>query len=144
MTPVEEAILRFHASLAAPPDRVFAALTQAGHLARWFCDECESDPREGGHVMFRWRGPGASAEPFSGTWTAVTPPRSCAFTGGHSGYPDGTAGRITFTLEPKGSGTAIVAEHAMPASVDYAGIAQTYTLAWPRALERLADYLTPR
>ena len=144
MSAVEEAVLRFRAELAASPDRVFAALTQAGHLMRWFCDECESDARSGGHVWFKWIGPGASPEPFTGTWDVVEAPRRCAFSGGHSGYPDGNGGRITFTLEAQGEGTAVVVEHAMPARVDYAPVAQKYTLAWPRALERLGEYLTPR
>ena len=144
MTAVEEALLRFHASLLAPPARVFEALTRAEHLSRWFCDEAESDPRAGGRVVFRWRRPESSEHPFAGEWSVFEPVARCGFTGGHPGYPDGNAGRIEFVLEPSGTGTTLIATHALPARVEYATVAQTYTLAWPRALGRLADYLEPR
>jgi len=143
MTSIDEARLTFRTSLLAPPARVFAALTRAEHLSRWFCDEAESDPRAGGRVLFRWRRPDSSEHPFVGEWGAFEPSSRCAFSGGHPGYPDGYAGRIEFVLEAAGTGTRLITTHTLPARVDYSPVFQTYTLAWPRALDRLAEYLTP-
>jgi uncharacterized protein YndB with AHSA1/START domain len=135
--------LEFRRTLAAPDERVFAALTRGEHLARWFCDEAQSDPRAGGKVVMRWRRPGSSEQPFAGEWVAFDAPRSCAFAGGQPGHPDGYAGRIDWTLESANGGTRLVTRHRMPPIMEYASLAKLYALAWPRALDRLVQYLTP-
>lgn len=136
--------LVFHTTLAAPPERVYAALTRDEHLAHWFCDAAESDPRAGGRLVLTWKRPGSSAEPFAGTWLTLDPPRACAMSGGQPEHPGSYAGRIDWTLEPSNGGTRLVTRHTMPPHLDYAPLAAMYTLAWPRALDRLIAYLTPR
>lgn len=133
--------LRFRTRLAAPPERVFAALTQSGHLARWFCDEAECDPRLGGNLSLAWRRPGASAEPFVAAWRTFDPASSCAFVGGQPEHPNGHGGRIEWTLEADAGGTLLTTRHIMPPHLDYAPVAQRYASAWPRALDRLVEYL---
>ena len=141
--PVPDVELEFHTALAAPPERVFAAVTHAEHLARWFADQAESDARDGGRLLLRWTRAGSSEQPFIGQWVRFDAPRAAAFTGGHAGYPGGQAGRIEFSLEPDGTGTRLVTLHSMPPLVEYAPLARDYTGAWPRALDRLVAYLTP-
>ncbi|HUK64815.1 MAG TPA: SRPBCC domain-containing protein [Dongiaceae bacterium] len=135
--------LTFDTSLAAPPERVFAALTEGRHVARWFCDDCTSEPREGGSLVMRWTRPGSSVQPFEAVWTAFSPPLACAYQGGHSGYPDGNAGAIEFTLLAAGAGTLLHVRHTLPDRAGYGPIAARFQVAWPRALVRLAAYLTP-
>lgn len=135
--------LRFETRFAAPPARVFAALTHAAHLARWFCDEAESQPHAGGRLMLRWTRPNSSPQPYEARWTAFDPPRACAFRGGHSGYPHGDAGAIRFTLTESDGGTRLETEHEFPSGDEYAPIANRYLEAWPRALARLQTYLDP-
>jgi uncharacterized protein YndB with AHSA1/START domain len=136
-------LLEFRTEFAVPPERVYEALTGSLHLGRWFCDHAESDPTEGGRLALRWTRPGASSQPFSGHWVVLQPPRSCAFEGGHSGYPEGYAGRVGFEIAPRGTGSVLITRHRLPARPEYAPIAETYRGAWPRALERLAAYLAP-
>lgn len=136
-------LLEFRTELPAPPASVFAALTEAQHLSRWFCDEAESDPAGGGRLTLRWTRPGASPQPFEGRWVVFQPPRSCAFDGGHAGYPDGYAGRCGFELAAHGDGTVLITRHRLPAQAEYEPIAEVYRGAWPRALARLVAYLTP-
>ena len=135
--------LAFDTHLPAPPGRAFGALTEGRHIARWFCDECTSEPREGGRLVMRWTGPGASAQPFEAVWTAFSPPHGCAYQGGHPGYPDGNAGAIEFTLLEAGAGTLLHVRHTLPDRAGYGPIAVRFQVAWPRALVRLAAYLTP-
>ena len=40
--------------LPGTPEQVFALLTEGAHLATWFCDACDSDPRLGGEVHASW------------------------------------------------------------------------------------------
>ena len=134
-------LLEFRTELCAPPERVYAMLTQAEHLARWFCDQAESDPTEGGKMTMRWTREGASPQPFSGHWVVLRPPTSCAFEGGHSGYPDGYAGRVGFELASRGLGSVLITRHRLPARPDYGPVAESYLGAWPRALARLVAYL---
>jgi uncharacterized protein YndB with AHSA1/START domain len=135
--------LTFETEVAAPRSRLFAALTEARHLEHWLCAGATSDPRPGGELVMTWDGPGASAEPFRGQWTAVTPPDACGYHGGHAEYPDGDAGSVTFELEPMASGTRLHTRHTLPGHSDYEPVAARYRAAWPRALARLAAYLTP-
>ncbi len=135
--------LTFDARLAAAPARVFEALTEGRHIARWFCDECVSEPRLGGRLSMRWTRPGSSPQPFDAVWTAFQPGASCAFQGGHAGYPDGNGGAIEYTLVPAGTGTLLHVRHTLPDRAGYGPIAAKFQVAWPRALVRLEAYLTP-
>ena len=134
-------LLEFRTEIAAPPGRVFAALTEAEHLARWFCDEAESQPAPGGRLMLRWTRPGSSPAPFEGRWVVFEAPSSCAYDGGHAGYPDAYAGRVGFEIAPGGPGSVLTTRHRLPNRLDYVPIAEAYRAAWPRGLVRLAEYL---
>ena len=134
-------VLEFHDRLAAPPEQVFAALTEPDRLARWFCDRAESASGEGGRLVLDWDRPGASPEPFIGRWVEFHPPSACAYEGGHAGYPDGYAGRVAFEISAHGAGAALVTRHSLPQRADYEPIAARYRAAWPRALARLAALL---
>ena len=137
-------VLVFEATLPTGIDRAFRALTEGHHLARWFCDAAEVERGGNAPVRLEWHRAGASAEPFVGRWVHWDPPAACAFEGGHSGYPDGHAGRVSFTLAAQPSGaTLLIVRHALPATPAYARWIESYRGAWPRALERLRVYVTP-
>jgi uncharacterized protein YndB with AHSA1/START domain len=134
--------LTFETEVPAPRSRLFAALTEARHLEHWFCDRATSDPRPGGEVVMAWTGPHASAEPFRGQWTRVSPPAACGYRGGHAGYPKGNAGSIAFELEPLAIGTRLRTRHTLPGHPAWEPVATRYRAAWPRALTRLVAYLS--
>jgi len=136
-------LLEFRTAIPASPARVFAALTRSEGLARWFCDQAESEPVAGGRLVLRWSRPGGSGLPFEGRWVELRPPGRCAFEGGNADYPDGYAGRIEFELTGEGGGTVLVTRHRLPQRAEYEPIAERYRGAWPRALARLAEYCSP-
>lgn len=141
---MSEPALTFGVSFAAPPARVFAALTEARHLARWFCDVSESDPRVNGRLVLRWTREGSSREPFEARWVEFEPPLRAGFQGGHVGYPGGNAGIVWYVLEPaEDGGTLLQVAHELPASPEYDTLVAGWRKAWPRALDRLAAYLAP-
>jgi uncharacterized protein YndB with AHSA1/START domain len=136
-------LLEFRTELAAPIERVFAALTEGEQLVRWFCDQAESVPTPGGRLTARWTRPDSSPQPFDGRWVVFQKPSSCAYEGGHSGYPDGYAGRVGFELADRaaGGGSVLITRHRLPARPDYEQVVADYRSAWPRALARLVSYI---
>jgi len=136
-------VLEFDVALMAPPQRAFSAITEGRHLERWFCDACESEPHEDGRLTMRWHRANATRWPYEATWIAFEPPVRCACRGGHQGYPNRDAGLIEFSLEPRDGTTRLRVRHTLPATDEYAPIADEYRAAWPRALQRLASYLQP-
>jgi uncharacterized protein YndB with AHSA1/START domain len=90
----------------APQDRVWAALTEAEHVAGWFGDAAEVDLRPGGKMVFGWKEFGdhharvERVEPpgfFSYRWarpTSVEP-------------AEGNSTLVEFTLVPEGAGTRL-------------------------------------
>ena len=141
MEAVNTPSLEFSAALSAPVEDVFAALTDAARLQRWFCDSCESEPRVNGRLVMRWTRAGSSSEPFEARWVEFAPPARAAFQGGHVGYPGGNAGTVWYALEPHDDGTRLRITHTLPASAGYEAMLAAWRGAWPRALERLARHL---
>lgn len=135
--------LVFELDLAAPRQRVYAALTEPLHLEHWFCNHAVCEPRLGGRLEMHWRGAGASAEPFVGRWVQFDPHEACAWQGGHSGYPDGDSGTVLFELVALSQGTHLRVRHTIRDGDAHAPFVAVYQDAWPRALLRLTDYLTP-
>ena len=135
--------LRFELVTAAPVGRVFKAITEAEHLVRWFCDTAESESEQGGRLRLRWNRPGSEQQPYEARWVAFEQNQKAAFRGGHAGYPHGDAGLIEFTLMADGFETILSVRHAIPDGDEYIPIIKAFTEAWPRALKRLAGYLTP-
>jgi uncharacterized protein YndB with AHSA1/START domain len=135
--------LRYTTHFDAPPHRVFAALTEGRHLSEWFCDGAETELRTDGRVVMTWSRPGPMSPPYEGRWVEFDPPRACAYEGGHDGYPDRDAGRVTYTLEPEGQGTRLTTLHTLPDRPEYDRYVELYRDVWPRALARLIAYLTP-
>ena len=136
--------LAFTRVLPAPRERVFAALTEGRHLARWFCDDAESEPLAGGRLVMRWTRPGGSPEPFVARWLEWSPPSRASFEGGHAAYPGGSAGLVRFRLDraPDG-GTLLGVVHETPEGTGHDRFVEAWQGAWPRALDRLAAYLAP-
>jgi len=134
--------LRFTLELAAPPERVYPALTEAPLLCRWLCDDCESEPRANGRLIMRWRRPGSAAS-FEARWVEFSPPARAAFQGGHPGYPNGNAGTVWYEVQPEGGATVLRVRHELPSRAGYEALIAPWKEAWPRALSRLERYLVP-
>jgi uncharacterized protein YndB with AHSA1/START domain len=98
--------------IAAPPERVWALVTQAEHLGRWFGDAGAAvDLRPGGALAFRWADHGEA----DGRVEIVEPPRRFAFRWrgpAEFGYGAGpldpeNSTLVEFTLAPQGEGTRL-------------------------------------
>ncbi|TDD18690.1 SRPBCC domain-containing protein [Nonomuraea diastatica] len=102
---VSDAIERV-AVLRHPIERVWAALTTAQGLSRWFGSVAEIDLRPGGRAFFRWDD---LDEESVATIAVVDPPHRFAFRWGIEGLPEDDAPQtlVNFILEPVPDGTRL-------------------------------------
>ena len=96
--------------IAAPVERVWALLTEAEHVGRWFCDDgAEIDLKPGGEMVMRWAEHGVGRarivdlDPprrFSYRWAAIRE---------HWGEApdDANSTLVEFTLDPEDGGTRL-------------------------------------
>ncbi|TDC81749.1 ATPase [Micromonospora sp. KC606] len=92
--------------LRHPIERVWAALTTAEGLSRWFGSVAEIDLRPGGRAFFRWDD---LDEESVATIAVVDPPHRFAFRWAIEGLPEDDAPQtlVDFTLEPVPDGTRL-------------------------------------
>jgi uncharacterized protein YndB with AHSA1/START domain len=125
------------AHLAAPPERVFEALTEAAALQEWYWPvavhpQAFSEPMVGGRF-----GIDASGMGFAGEYTELDPPRRIVQSWRWQG--DERDSRVTISLAPAGAGgTDLTVVHDL---LD-AETAEMYRAGWASCLERLPAYLS--
>jgi uncharacterized protein YndB with AHSA1/START domain len=64
--------LRFRRTLGHPPEKVWRAITEPGHLAHWFPTTIEGERAPGARLRFEF--PAGQAPPFEGEMIAYAPP----------------------------------------------------------------------
>ena len=93
-------------SIAAPPERVFRALTDGDELSRWWTTSADSDVRTGGafSYVFEFADPSRD-QTYAGTYDEVTPNERLR-------YPWATGNTtVEVTLRPSGDGTELTLTH---------------------------------
>jgi uncharacterized protein YndB with AHSA1/START domain len=129
--------------LAAPPDKVWAALTTAEGLAAWFGNEATIELRPGGTASMRWAEEGFTAHM---RVERVEEPTVFGFTWGIFGLPDNDPRRtyVEFTLQPAGAGTRLTVVESGFAQLPDDAHRKAYdgnTDGWAKELGELAAYL---
>lgn len=127
------AVITVHA--AAPPERVWAALTDAGALQTWYwpaamSPRAFSEPVVGGRFGIAAGGAG-----FAGRYTELDPPHRIVQTWRWQG--DDRDSRVTIDLAAAGAGTDVTVVHDQ---VD-AETAEMYQQGWESCLGRLQAYV---
>jgi uncharacterized protein YndB with AHSA1/START domain len=131
--------LTINRTLAAPADRVWAALTDPAALAAWFwprrfAPTAEVDLRVGGRYRIDGPAVGMAA---SGEYVTVEPPHKLVFTWVWDGEPGETL--VTIELTPAGTGTELTLRHERFA--DDAG-RDSHAQGWHDCLDRLPQWLS--
>ena len=125
-------------TVAAPPERVFAAWTDAEQLAAWWWPQLggttyDVDARLGGRFRIHSSGIGATV---TGVYTEVEPPRRLVFTWSweDEGEPEAVVeDTVVVTFEPDDGGTLVTVAHTSVAHVPEGGAEQ----GWNDVMDRL-------
>lgn len=122
--------------IQAPPDQVYAALTEQAGLGSWWTDDVSAKPEqgsvaefgfEGGEVVFRMR------------VDELSPGRKVAWTVLDPAPPEWDGTRVTWELSPADGGTSLRFGHRDWASTEGSFAAINYN--WAYYLTSLKDYL---
>jgi uncharacterized protein YndB with AHSA1/START domain len=137
--------------IAAPPERVFMALTDRSELVRWFTDaSCpvkvwEMDPRPGGRYMYATEeGPvavnGVSEFECHGEILEFAPPRILVYTWIANWHLDQQRKTVVrWELTRTGAGTHVKVTHSGLAQE--AASHEDYSGGWPGVLEQLRNFV---
>jgi len=149
ITPDQDSIVT-QIEIAAPPERVFQALTDAQQLKRWFGGpECpakvwEMDAGPGGHYRYVTEEGAVVVNNVSqfechGEIVEYDPPRVLAYTWIANWHDDRTRRTIVrWELTPKSTGTLVKVTHSGLTQLPIAR--RDYTGGWPGVLEMLKKF----
>ena len=104
--------------IAAPPARVFAALTDPVQLLAWWGDRhtfpsthWELDARVGGRWLSRWRGPDGATFALGGEVLEIDPPRLLAYSWWDERYPGLPHTTVRYELTATATSTLVTLTH---------------------------------
>lgn len=149
ITPDQDSIVT-QIEIAAPPERVFQALTDAKQLKRWFgSPECpakiwQMDAGPGGHYRYVTEKGAVVVNHVSqfechGEIVEYDPPRVLAYTWIANWHDDVTRRTIVrWELTPKSTGTLVKVTHSGLTQLPIAR--RDYTGGWPGVLEMLKKF----
>ena len=132
----------------APPERVWAIITEPEHVGSWFGDSAEVDLRPGGEMTLHWKEYGS----FLGRVEQVEPPRLFSFRWARPAGAepaDGNATLVEFTLVPDGPNTKLrvvesgFRELDLP-EAEQADYAAGNRKGWKQELGELVEYAAER
>ena len=144
---VQSGVILASVEIAAPVERVFAALTRPEQITRWWGKEgiyktesWLSDFRVGGN----WKADGRNADgttfSVSGTYLEIDPPKKIVQTW-KSGWDGDNETRLTYRLEQVDRGTKVTLRHE--GFVGRPGSCEDHAKGWELVLNWLARFLAP-
>ncbi|MDH7795551.1 MULTISPECIES: SRPBCC domain-containing protein [unclassified Beijerinckia] len=139
---ISEGLIVASVEIAAPPERVFQALTTS-EVCQWWVRPGVMDTREwSGDVRVggRWQASGiGNGRPYviEGEYLEIGPPRKLVHTWQPVGAP-GQPSTVTYLLEPTSQGTKITLRHA---GIAVPAICTNTGIAWETSFARLAEIL---
>ena len=137
----DEPTLHLERTLAAPPQRVFRAWTDAAELSRWFAptDEHKTrvvalDVRVGGRYRIEMHPPSGNVHIVVGTFREVRPPEKLVFTWAWEGKDMGET-LVTLEFRDREGSTDLILTHELFPTQE---LRDEHNKGWDGCLSRLA------
>jgi uncharacterized protein YndB with AHSA1/START domain len=138
--------LHLETTLAAPPERVFAACVDPRSLAEWFgphgytCVDAELDARPGGRYRLTMQPPEGDVFHIAGELRGVAPPGRLIYTFAYEEpAPDDQETVVALAFEPAGTGTLLVLDQGPFRTEERR---ELHRVGWTETLERLEQALS--
>jgi uncharacterized protein YndB with AHSA1/START domain len=138
---VAERTIRDEITIAAPPERVFRALTEADALEHWMASAVESDARTGGRFRYAFEFDDTSQNNVQqGEYLAVEDGRRVALPWFFPFSDKRTT--VEYALSPRGDETSVAFSHAgFEEGEPWDGAYERFTGGWQVFLESLKRYV---
>jgi uncharacterized protein YndB with AHSA1/START domain len=127
--------------IKASPEVVYKALTHSKDLAKWFCDQADCTPCEGGELIAIWKS-GRDSQKGRAVFTRVEPCTSLEMVwveDGRGAMPDSSKHTLRYTIKSKSGMTEV----AMLDEDEVAMDAETHAFfdqGWNSVLLELKDF----
>lgn len=127
----------------APPQKVFAAWTDAEKVKQWMCPGdstvllAECDAHVGGRFHWIMQAPSGEQHDVSGTYREVVPNEKLVFSWAWKSTPERES-QVTLTFKPDGAGTLMTLTHEQFFDAD---ARDRHNQGWTGAMEKLERYL---
>lgn len=146
-SPVEVVVERL---IAAPPARIYKALTEASELEKWFFTDARTNPKVGGDYRIRWRSDATPEKDHDrfGKYLELIPNAKVSFEWqGENSGPCGMQGVgitvVTITLTPVAEGTLVRLVHSgWPTTEIAQKTREGHNGGWTFYLENLQRFLS--
>jgi uncharacterized protein YndB with AHSA1/START domain len=132
-------------TIAATPERLFAAWTEPAQLRKWWgpegveCIDPEVDLRVGGSYRIGNRLPDGKVLWIAGEFEVIEPPRRLTYTWRLEGMSESEE-RVTVRFEARGDVTEVIVTHERISSE---ALRDQHQHGWQGCLDGLAGYLAP-
>jgi uncharacterized protein YndB with AHSA1/START domain len=138
---VAERTIQDEITIAAPPEDVFRALTEADALERWMATKVESDARTGGRFRYEFVFDDPSQNNTQeGEYVAIEEGRRVALPWVFPFSDKRTT--VEYSLEPSGDGTYVAFSHAgFGDGEPWDGAYERFTGGWRMFLDGLKSYV---
>jgi uncharacterized protein YndB with AHSA1/START domain len=143
----DRAVAEVRRRFSAPPEKVFAAFSDAHLVSRWLSPSPEIaltvlqfDFRIDGGYRFAYHVPGGQVMIVNGAYRSIEPPSKIVFSWNIE-PPDEHAGlqsEVTVTITPEGAGAELLIRHE---KLTQAGAVERHAEGWRGALDQLTTVL---
>lgn len=146
--PIEQDSVVEQIEIAAPPERVWEAISDPRRLVQWWeeppvsrIESWQHELRVGGGLSVRWKGSEGKVYLLKGTFLEIDPPRTLAYTW-EGNWVEPATSQVRWELQATSGGTLVKVTHS--GLRGYPEAIKDYSGGWPGVMRRLRGHVLTR